>query len=555
MSAALTNDDDDIGLADYLLDGWFNTETGELAPGFRVTPADTLLDIGCGDGGFALFCARQGARLILADIDADTLEAARRVLADMPQDRIRTVLTDADPLPLAGNSVDKVVALEVIEHVRDPDQFVRELVRVAKPGALFLISVPGELSERLQETLAPPAYFQPPNHVRIFAKGGLAELVTRHGLIVEREMSRGFYKTMWWMLFWGAKQDIRPPWHPLLRTWNSTWARLLETEQGTRIKQVFDDFLPKNAVIIARKPGSVAIDEKAIEQSVLGADVTSVYKGSPFQKFGHISYSRYGEDLLIAAIFDTIGIERPSYLDIGARSPITGSNTALLHARGSRGVNAYASPDTIEAFDQDRADDVNLNIDCRGKPGSGTIDHAGDGRRVLTLDQIIDQHCGGKCPAFLTIDAKGVDAEILEDFSFSSRPAVVCIETGDAEDRITGVLRTNGFEKLVQLAANGIYVDRKWMPVLRSDQGPGPVVGAPADHKWLVNVHTLLAGTPRWWALMPRRWHGSRKERRLREHGLFDSAGYLARYPDVAGSGMDALEHYIRYGMAEGRRR
>ncbi len=40
---------------------------------------------------------------------------------------------------------------------------------------------------------------------------------------------------------------------------------------------------------------------------------------------------------------------------------------------------------------------------------------------------------------------------------------------------------------------------------------------------------------------------------RLRQSGLFDEEWYLAKYRDVADSGMDPLFHYIRYGAEEGR--
>lgn len=40
----------------------------------------------------------------------------------------------------------------------------------------------------------------------------------------------------------------------------------------------------------------------------------------------------------------------------------------------------------------------------------------------------------------------------------------------------------------------------------------------------------------------------------IERSGLFDAPWYLARYADVAASGMDPLTHFIRFGGAEGRR-
>jgi SAM-dependent methyltransferase len=246
--------DDDVGLRDIAADGWFNAETGELAPGFVVRRGERILDIGCGDGLMSPFCARQGAKLVLADIDADKLGSVKAALSGFGPDCAEYLLTDANPLPLEDGSVDKIIASEVMEHVEKLDDFVRELMRVAKPGAQFLVSAPSEISERLQKDLAPPSYFEAPNHIRIFEAGELVRLLTRHGLIVERVASRGFYNTMWWMLFWACGQDVRPPWHPLLRAWNSCWARLLDTADGARIKRIFDDALPKSVTVVAHKP-------------------------------------------------------------------------------------------------------------------------------------------------------------------------------------------------------------------------------------------------------------------------------------------------------------
>src|SRR5579871_5884717 len=69
-----------------------------------------------------------------------------------------------------------------------------------------------------------------------------------------------------------------------------------------------------------------------------------VYKGHPHQIFGHLTYSQHGEDMIFANIFHIIGIEKPSYMDIGAYHPINISNTAYFYAKGSRGVNIDANP-------------------------------------------------------------------------------------------------------------------------------------------------------------------------------------------------------------------
>ena len=245
----------DIGLIDIHVSGWIQNHSGELLEGFAVGPGDTVLDIGCGDGGYAQFCAKHGAEMILADVDAARLETARqRLQAEAPRS-VQILVTDANPLPLPDARVTRVVAMEVLEHVDDPAQFMAELVRVGKPGAQYLLTVPGEVIEGVQRHIAPPIYFEKPNHIRVFKQGELEQLAQDAGLIVERSTHYGFYHSVWWSLYWACEnQPLNPPWHPLLESWSQTWSLLLAQPAGARIKHALDTVMPKSQVVIARKP-------------------------------------------------------------------------------------------------------------------------------------------------------------------------------------------------------------------------------------------------------------------------------------------------------------
>lgn len=245
----------DVGLVDSYMSGWLRNDTGELIEGFAITEADTLLDIGCGDGGYAGFSARQGAAIILADVDAEKIELARQHVEASGAKSVQALVTDANPLPLPDAHVTRVVAMEVLEHVDDPAQFMAELVRVAAPGALFLLTVPDELIETIQTHIAPPVYFEKPNHIRIFKRGELAQLALDAGLTIERTTQYGFYHSVWWSLYWACEnQPLSPPWHPLIENWRQTWSTLLSLPQGKQIKQALDAAMPKSQVVIARKP-------------------------------------------------------------------------------------------------------------------------------------------------------------------------------------------------------------------------------------------------------------------------------------------------------------
>ena len=243
-----------LGLYDAKLSGWFNQETNELFKGFVVSADDTLLDVGCGDGGNVHFCGMRGAKIIIADIDGAKVEATRQRLSDTPARDIECHVTDCNPLPIADGTATRVVSTEVIEHVDDPAQFLAELVRVGKPGALYLLSVPHPSSEDLQKDIAAAEYFQKPNHIRIISEEQFKALVSEAGLEIISHSQYGFYWSMWMLLFWEAKVDFSNPDHPLLNHWADTWQAVLDSPRGAQIKQALDAVVAKSQVIIARKP-------------------------------------------------------------------------------------------------------------------------------------------------------------------------------------------------------------------------------------------------------------------------------------------------------------
>lgn len=244
----------DVDLLDATMSGWFREQNGELLEGFPIHPDDHVLDVGCGDGTYVTYCAQFGPEISFADIDAGKIRDVEARLKNSTARAIHPLVTDANPLPLPDNYANKVIAMEVLEHVDDPAQFLQELIRVGKPGALYLLTVPGSASEGVQKVLAPPVYFEKPNHINIFTQDDIERLVLESGLIIERKTSYGFYASVWWAFFWTCNQDLLAPRHPLLENWAKTWECMLKTRDGPKIKKVLDELLPKSQAIIARKP-------------------------------------------------------------------------------------------------------------------------------------------------------------------------------------------------------------------------------------------------------------------------------------------------------------
>jgi 2-polyprenyl-3-methyl-5-hydroxy-6-metoxy-1,4-benzoquinol methylase len=140
------------------------------------TTAARVLEVGCGEGRqlTAIGSRFPEADLIGLDLpDVELMEAWDGIESSMVQ-------ASALTLPFADNRFDLVMAIEVLEHLPDPEQAMREIARVAS-GAVVL-SVPWEPVWRLGN-LARGRYVSAlgntPGHIQHFTRRGFARMVGR----------------------------------------------------------------------------------------------------------------------------------------------------------------------------------------------------------------------------------------------------------------------------------------------------------------------------------------------------------------------------------------
>lgn len=244
----------DVGFADAIGAGWFNHAKQELFTGFPITGTDTVIDVGCGHGGNLKFCANYAKRAIGIDISPDRVQSTRSALEQAGIKDFDVIQSDGNPLPIASNTIDKIVCTEVLEHVDDPQLTMGELVRIGKPGALYMLSVPGQASENIMKAVAHPACFEKPNHIRVFSDTDFEDLVKSSGLIIERHEYFSFYWAVWHALVWTSATDYDSGTHPVLDAWAQTWRQLSDLPDGRKCIAELDKALHKSQIIIARKP-------------------------------------------------------------------------------------------------------------------------------------------------------------------------------------------------------------------------------------------------------------------------------------------------------------
>ena len=101
--------------------------------------AESILDVGCGNGWVAKEFIPKGKEVVSLDISLTNPAKAKKLY---PGEKHFPVTADSFYLPFNDGSFDCVVASEIIEHVFDLAKFVKELFRVVKKGGQLIITTP-----------------------------------------------------------------------------------------------------------------------------------------------------------------------------------------------------------------------------------------------------------------------------------------------------------------------------------------------------------------------------------------------------------------------------
>jgi SAM-dependent methyltransferase len=152
----------------------------------RAEPG-SLLDVGCGEGVLVQRWAQrlgESTRVVGIDLQEESIQAgwAQRTAPNLEY----RVMATENPLPFAENEFALATAIEVLEHVPDPERTLGEMARCAERH--LLVSVPREPLWRMLN-MARGAYWRElgntPGHLNHWSKRGFAQLLSRYGEVVD----------------------------------------------------------------------------------------------------------------------------------------------------------------------------------------------------------------------------------------------------------------------------------------------------------------------------------------------------------------------------------
>jgi SAM-dependent methyltransferase len=143
----------------------------DLSAHFRT---GLLLDIGCGTKPYAA---------MFPQVDYKGLDYRKSGTNQNPN---ADFLYDGGKFPFRARTFDFALATEVLEHVFEPDYFVREISRILKPGGLLLLTVPFIWDEHEQ-----------PYDFGRYTSFGIKALLERNGFtIIDQRKTGGYLETL-----------------------------------------------------------------------------------------------------------------------------------------------------------------------------------------------------------------------------------------------------------------------------------------------------------------------------------------------------------------------
>lgn len=151
----------------------------------RLTPTDTVVDVGCGTGSLALRLAPAAGHVHGVDVSPEMIRIARGKAAGVDNVTFHVAAFDDAFTALPDGSVDLLAACSLLHLVDDRDAALARMFRLLRPGGVFVTSTVclGASWVPYAPILLGMYWLGKAPRVQIFTKQGLADDVRRAGFV------------------------------------------------------------------------------------------------------------------------------------------------------------------------------------------------------------------------------------------------------------------------------------------------------------------------------------------------------------------------------------
>lgn len=146
----------------------------------HLNKKDTVLDLGSGNGQNALKAAKVVKKILGLELDQTLIKIARKS-AKAKKNIVFKPANLEKKIDIKNNSFDKVIFLDVLEHLRKRDQILSEIHRILKREGLLLIGVPNsQTTWKKQQRSVGICSFSDPDHKIEFSESQIIALLKKN---------------------------------------------------------------------------------------------------------------------------------------------------------------------------------------------------------------------------------------------------------------------------------------------------------------------------------------------------------------------------------------
>ena len=224
-----------------------------------IKDGERVLDIGCGQGRHSWQACKECDCLVCAlDIEEADLKKADNMLCLMDQQgeskgKWLVVRGEIQSLPFEDATFDKIICSEVMEHIPDDQQGIKEMRRVLKDDGILAISVPTYLQETICWKLSRDYHHKPGGHIRIYKASELVSKLRQNSMDVYAVRRKHALHSFYWIsrcIFGIDNEKAKIPalYHRFL-VWD-----IYNNKKPVRLLEDFLNlFISKSTVVYAKK--------------------------------------------------------------------------------------------------------------------------------------------------------------------------------------------------------------------------------------------------------------------------------------------------------------